>query len=203
MTSAGLTVLLAFAGTLAGGQKLIFTKTFPQSQPPYVRIAVEESGAGEFRTSPQDDQPVQFQLSDAEKTELFGLANKVDFGQKLEAPMRVAQMGLKTIRFENAGRTVEQTFNYTQNLDARALTDWFERISESEMCYLDLERTAKYEKIGVNEAILQIQADWERKRLVAPKQFLPLLDRIVKSESYVKMARARAANLADTFRTLP
>lgn len=183
--------------------RLIFTKSFPQSQPPWVRVTIESSGAGRFQTSPNDDDPVTFQLSAGENAEIRALAQKVDLSTALESPLKVANMGRKTLRFEGGGSAAEQTFNWTQNEDARALADWFERISESEQRYLDLERTAKYEKIGVNEALLGIQADWEQKRLAAPKQFLPLLDRIAKGDSYVRMARNRAASLADAFRATP
>jgi hypothetical protein len=168
-----------------------------------VGITVEQTGAGEFRSEPKDEQPVTFQLSPEDTAAMFGLAAKVDLARKLESSAHVANMGQKTIRYEKDGKGAEQTFNYSEDENARALADWFERISESEQCYLSLERTAKYEKIGVNEAILNLQAAWERKRLVAPRQFLPLLDRVAKSESYMQMARTRAANLADTFRTLP
>lgn len=188
---------------MTGNERVVFTKSFPQSQPPYVGITVEQSGAAEFRTDPKDEQPVQFHLNDAETAEVFAMARKVNLERGLESPVKVAFMGKKTIRYEHEGKSAEQTFNYTEDVDARALADWFERVSETERCFLDLERTAKYEKIGVNQAILAIQASWERKRLVAPQQFLPLLDRISKGDSYVQMARNRAANLADTFRALP
>lgn len=180
--------------------RLEYTKVFPQSQPAYVGITVESSGAAVFKTDPQDEQPVKFQLSSAETAELFGLANKVDLSQKWEAPLKVAFMGTKTIRYENDGKTGQQVYNYTENPDARLLTDWFERISESEQCFIDLERSVKYEKIGVNESLLLLQSEWERQRLVAPQQFLPLLDRVIKSDSYLQMARKRAQALADTFR---
>jgi len=36
--------------------------------------------------------------------------------------------------------------------------------------------------------------------LMAPEQFLPLLDRIIKNESYMHIARERAASLADSIR---
>jgi hypothetical protein len=45
-----------------------------------------------------------------------------------------------------------------------------------------------------------VEATRERNRLVAPEQFLPLLDRIVKNESYLHMARERAANMAEAIR---
>jgi hypothetical protein len=180
--------------------RLEFTKVFPQSQPAYVGITVESSGAAVFKTDPQDEQPVKFQLSSAETAALFALANKVDLSQKWEAPLKVAFMGTKTIRYENGDKTGQQVYNYTENPDARSLTDWFERISESEQCFIDLERSVKYEKIGVNASLLLLQSEWERQRLVAPQQFLPLLDRVIKSDSYLQMARKRAQALADTFR---
>jgi hypothetical protein len=40
-----------------------------------------------------------------------------------------------------------------------------------------------------------------RKRLVAPDQYLPMLDRISKNESYMHTARARAAEIAEAIRS--
>ena len=91
-------------------------------------------------------------------------------------------------------------FNFTQDLDGKAMQDWYERIVESEMLLIDLERTAKYDHLGVNQSLLELEAAYDNKRLVALDQFLPLLDRIAKNETYMHMARERAATLAETFR---
>jgi hypothetical protein len=194
-----MTALLLLAALLADG-RIEFTKVFPKSDPAYVGITVESTGAAVFKTDPRDEQPVIFQLSPSETSELFALANKVDLTKRWETPLKVAFMGTKTVSYENNGKTARQVFNYTDDVDARALTDWFERISESEQCFIDLERSVKYEKIGVKQALLGLQSEWERKRLVAVLQFLPLLDRVIKSDSYLQMARKRAQALADTFR---
>ena len=77
-----------------------------------------------------------------------------------------------------------------------------ERISSSEQHYIDLDRAIHFDKLGVNQSLLQLQITWERKRLVAPQQFLPLLDRVIKNESFLHMARERAATLADAFRNI-
>src|SRR5205085_6764422 len=103
-------------------------------------------------------------------------------------------------RFEDGAVKNEVKFNYSQDPDAQALLDWFERISESEQKYIGLDRAVHFDKLGVNQAILELQLTWERKRLIAPQQFLPLLDRVIKNESYLHMARERAASLAETFR---
>lgn len=68
---------------------------------------------------------------------------------------------------------------------------------------MNLDRTAHFEKLGVNEVLLQLQVTWERNRLVAPEQFLPLLDRIANNESYLHISRERAAAIADSIRKPP
>ena len=40
----------------------------------------------------------------------------------------------------------------------------------------------------------------DRKRLVGLEQYLPMLDRIIKNESYMHTARARASEIAETIR---
>ncbi|MBK5290923.1 MAG: hypothetical protein JJE04_04410, partial [Acidobacteriia bacterium] len=58
-------------------------------------------------------------------------------------------------------------------------------------------------KLGAHKALLQMHAAMERNRLVALDQFLPLLDRVVKNDSYLNMARERAASLAEWIRNGP
>jgi hypothetical protein len=152
---------------------------------------------------PNDDQPLKFKLSEAETAELFGLAGKLDyFKRPLESGLKVANMGVKTFRYENGAEKNEQKFNYATDENARLLLDWFERMVETEQHFINLERTVRFDRIGVNQALLDMAVSYEHKRLVAPEQFLPLLDRIAKNDAFVHIARERAASLADTFRAL-
>jgi hypothetical protein len=100
-------------------------------------------------------------------------------------------------------KVAEQKFNYSQDEDANKLLEWFEKITQTEQHYFALERTVKFDKLGVHKALLQLEASWDRKRLVALDQFLPLLDRVAKNSSYLNMARERAAALAEIFRNPP
>ena len=122
------------------------------------------------------------------------------FDHPLESNLKVANMGMKTFRFEDGKEAHEVKFNYSLDPDAQQLADWFERIIETEQDYQRLDTTVHFDKLGVNDALLLLQASWERKRLVAHPQFLPLLDRVAKNESYLHMARERAASLADAIR---
>jgi hypothetical protein len=185
------------------GPRLFYSKSFPGSAPPYVEITLERDGNAQYKEAPDDDQPLKFQIPEGDTAEIFGLAEKLGrFNHPLEASVqvKVAFMGMKTYRFENGPEKHEVKYNYSDDLDARVLQDWFERIAETEQYLNDLERTAKYDKLGVNRALLLVQAAFERKRLVAPQQLLPMLDRVAKNESYMHMARERAAGLAEAIR---
>ncbi|HKW99280.1 MAG TPA: hypothetical protein VJN43_16185 [Bryobacteraceae bacterium] len=181
--------------------QVFYSKSFPGSAPPYVEIHLDRAGNCEYKEAPDDDQPLKFQLNAPDTNEIFSLVDKLGrFSRPLESPLKVAFMGTKTYRFENGAEKHEVKFNFSEDLDARQLQDWFERIAETEQRLIYLEREAKYDKLGVNNALLLLQSSFDHKRLVAPQQFLPMLDRVVKNESYMHMARERAAGLADAIR---
>ena len=193
--------ILSCALTAAAEPNLFFSKSFPGSTPAYVAITVQQDGSGEYKDARDDETPLKFQLAAADAAEMFALAAKLDhFKRPLESPLKVAQMGMKTFRFEAGAGKSEVTFNFSEDADARALTDWFERISETAQNYWSLERAVKYDKLGVNKALLQFESAIDRKRVVSPKLFLPMLDRVAKNDSYLNMARSRAANLAQAIR---
>jgi hypothetical protein len=189
---------LAFAGD---DPRLFYSREFPGSAPPYIQVTVEKNGSAEYREAADDELPLKFKLNETETKTVFDLAEKLGrFKTPLEAPVKVAFMGTKTFRYVEGDQKSEVKFNYSAEPDAQALLDWFERMAESAQRREELERTAKYDHLGVFKALLQLQALQERGRLVAPEQFLPILDRIIKNETYMHTARARASEIAETIR---
>lgn len=197
---AALLVLVGAVAWAADAPRVIYTKSFPGSMPPYVSITVERSGAVAYREMPDDD-PERLQLEENLTAEIFHLAEKLgQFKHPLEAGLKVANMGTKTFRWENGSETGEAKFNYSLDENAKALQDVFERITESERVFLELKRVVRHDKLGVNDAVVRVQGLWERKRLAGTEQFLPLLDQVAKNDIYMHMARERAAQLADAIR---
>lgn len=193
--------VLMCAAAFADAPRISYTKEFPGSSPPYIGITIERGGECVYKEAVNDDYPLSFKLRPAEADEIFQLAEKLDyFKRPLESNLKVANMGIKTFRFEHDGVRNEVKFNYSLDEDARILADWFEKISESEQHFIRLERTVKYDKLGVNQALLFFQISYDKKRIVAPEQFLPLLDRVAKNDTYLNMARDRAAALAEDIR---
>ena len=195
-------ILLCAAAVLcAAGERVTYSKSFPGSVPAFVSITLDLSGDAVYKEAEDDEAPAKLKLEPEEAAAIFDLARKLDRFQKpLESNLKVANMGLKTLRWEEGAAKWEQKFNYSLDEDARALVGWFDKITDTEQLFFQLERSVKYDKLGVNKAILQLNAAWDRKGLVAVDQFLPLLDRVAKNESFLNMARDRAAALAATFR---
>jgi hypothetical protein len=194
---------ILFCPLLLAGEipRIYYSKSFPGSVPAYVAITVDQAGDGEYREAPDDESPLKFKVNDPDTRQIFDLTDKLDrFKHPLESPLKVAFMGMKTFRFERGAEKAEVKFNFSEDPAARDLADCFERISESEQHRISLERAAKYDKLGVMKALLQFESSWDRKRIVAADQFLPILDRIAKNESYLHEARLRAAKMADTIR---
>jgi hypothetical protein len=196
-----LILVLAGAAFAADGPSLFYSKNFPGSKPPYVEINLARNGAIEYREAPGEDDPIKLQLKQAEADEIFGLVEKAgSFKRPLEAPVKVAFMGTKTFRYESGAEKDEIQFNYTQDAAAQALADWFERMAESAQRLIDLERTAKYDKLGVVDSLILLETSLDHKRLVGGEQFLPLLDRIANNQSYMHTAQVRAAEIAAAIR---
>jgi hypothetical protein len=198
-----LLVSLVVAGSLmaAEGPSLFYSKSFPGSTPAYVEITLSKSGDVTYREAPDEDNPVKFQLKEKETEEIFGLVEKAgSFKRELESPVKVAFMGAKTFRLYNGTDRSEVKFNYTQDAAAQLLADWFERMAETAGRRIDLERTAKYDKLGVVQSLLELEIVLDKKRLLGAEQFLPLLDRISNNETYMHTARTRAAEIASLIR---
>ena len=138
----------------ADGPRLFYSKSFPGSTPAYVEITLERGGNAVYKEAADDDRPLKFQIPESDTNQIFGLAEKLGwFHRPLESPLKVAFMGTKTFRCENGAEKSEVKFNFSEDLDAQSLQDWFERIAETEQHVINMERAAKYDQLGVDRAL--------------------------------------------------
>lgn len=194
--------LLLAATALSAAPRIVYSKSFPGSTPAFVIITFDPDGQAVYKESAEDDFPIKLQLKKEEADAIFGLAAKLDhFKKPLESGLPVAKMGEKTFRWEDGSNPpTEAKFNYSQDADAKLLHEWFEKMTETAQHYIALERSVKFDKLGVNKALLQFHAALEKGRLVGLEVYLPLLDRVVKNDSYLHMARERAGAIAEAIR---
>jgi hypothetical protein len=200
-----LALLVAFAlcarGASEDAPRLTFSKSFPGSAPPFFAITLAPDGSTTYNESEDPDNSEALHLEIAVTRQAFELAEKLDhFKKPLESGLKIANMGQKTLRWEQGATKSESKYNYSTIEDAKTLGDIFERIADSTRMILDLRRALKHDRLGVNDAVLRIQSAWENRKLVATDDILPLLDQVAMNEVYIHMARERAARMADAIR---
>ena len=77
----------------------------------------------------------------------------------------------------------------------------FEGLARQQEHLIKLQRRMKYDRLGVNEALLQFEYDLNRKVLPEPQRLLPTLEQIANDSRFVEIARQRARSLAERIRS--
>lgn len=205
LMASGFTAGAQHAGAAANGAVVVFRKIFKSSSPEFTEIRVPESGPGtcELRALDEDPNPEPLEIGAALRAKIFGLARDLnDFrGVSLDVKRRIANLGEKTFRYEKDGEANEVKFNYTINAKAGQLLQIFEAIAREQEDLEVLKRRMKYDRLGVNEALVQVDQDVRRQAVAQPERFLPLLEQIAGDARFLEMARQRARTLVDFIRT--
>lgn len=195
---------LARTNTAADDATITFRKIFKSSYPEFVEIKVSDAGAGTYdiRQLDEDSSPQPFEIGAPLAQKIFGLAQKLRYfdGVDIDIHRRIANLGQKTFRYERGGVTHQVTFNYTLDPSAGQLLDIFEGLSRQLTDLADLQRTMRYDRLGVNDVLLQIEKDYNHNLLPEPARLLPALDQITADEHFINIARERARSLAGRIR---
>ena len=77
----------------------------------------------------------------------------------------------------------------------------FEGLARQQDHLIKLQRRMRYDRLGVNEALLQFESDLNHKVLPEPERLLPTLEQIANDPRFVEIARHRARALAERLRS--
>ena len=189
----------------AGAAEITYRKIFKTSYPEFVEIKVNESGAGTYDIRQLDEEanPQPFEISTPLAQRIFSLAAKLhNFqGVDLDVHRRLANLGEKTLQYENGAEKHETKFNYTLDDSAAQLMNIFEGLARQTSDISDLVRTMRYDRLGVNDVLLQIESDLNNKLIPEPERLLPTLDQLAGDDKFIEIARQRARTLAGHIRS--
>ena len=183
----------------ASTRVVTFSKDFPGSVPPFYSVTVRENGAAVYKTEPEDEQPIEFQLPADVTSEIFSLAGKLGESpdRTLESKRRVANMGKKTIELLDGAEHFTASFNHTEVPDALALLGLFERISATQQHEIRLGYLVRFDRLGVVKALLQLEIDLDSGRLIGAGQLVPMLERIRNDRAIAQIAKGRAVQILE------
>jgi hypothetical protein len=193
------------SATPGSGAKLTYRRLFKSSSPEFIEIVVhEDSDAAtyEIRQLDEDAGASPFEVSASLRARMFELAAQLHHfqGQDFDVHRKIANLGEKTFRWEHGSETHETKFNYTLNSGANQLLQIFEGLARQQEHLTLISRRMKYDRLGINDALLQFETDFNHRLLPEPQRALPVLDQIASDSHFVEIARQRARSLAERIR---
>lgn len=196
---------VGYSAPASSGAKLTFRRVFKGSSPEFIEINVREDsdvGAYEIRQLDEDAGASPFQVGAGLRAKMFDLAGQLKHfqGQDLDVHRRIANLGEKTFRWESGAEVHETKFNYTLNPAAAQLLQIFEGLARQQEHADLITRRMRYDRLGINDALLQFESDLNRSLLPEPQRLLPMLEQIAGDTKFVDIARQRARSLAERIR---
>jgi hypothetical protein len=184
------------------GAKVTFRRIFQGSSPEFIELTVQsDSNAAtyEIRQLDEDAGAQPFEVGEALRSKIFDLARQLNEfqGQDLDVHRKIANLGEKTFGWQQGNVSHETKFNYTLNSAATQLLQIFEGLARQQEHYALLQRRIRYDRLGINDALLQFESDLNRGLIPEPKRLLPLLDQIASDPKFVDIARQRARTLTE------
>lgn len=188
--------------------KITFRRVFPSSTPEFIEIVIRNDSdecTYEIRQLDEDPGAIPFQVSASLRAKMFALAGELHHfqGLDLDVHRKIANLGEKTFRWEQGSEAHETKFNYTLNSSASQLLQIFEGLARQQEHFSLLTRRMKYDRLGINDALLQFESDLNRGLLPEPQRLGPILDQIANDSRFVDIARQRARNLSERVRRMP
>ncbi|HKM81459.1 MAG TPA: hypothetical protein VJY15_10920 [Candidatus Acidoferrum sp.] len=182
-----------------------YRRVFKSSVPEFIEIKIPESSGNasyEIRQLDEDAGSTPFEVGAGLRAKIFELAGELHHfkGLDLDVHRKIANLGEKTFRWEAPGESYEVKFNYTLNTQATQLLQICEGLARQQELIDLLNRRIKYDRLGVNDALLQFENDMIKGVLPEPQRALPLLDQIAGDSRFVEIARQRARALAERVR---
>jgi hypothetical protein len=184
--------------------RLTFTKVLTGSIPELEEVAVDSNGSGTYdgRKLSDPPSPRPLQLSPASAQKAFALAHALnDFKSiDLESHKKVANLGRKTLTYEQGDTKNQAEFNFSLRREAQELAEIFEKIATVEEHIKSLEYDSKYDPLSLPQELLLIQIDLNNKALVDPELMAPALEQITRNSHFLHLAQSRAQDILQRIR---
>lgn len=200
-----LLALASIVPTIAAGEAVItYRKVFKGSVPESVEITISEAGkcTYDIRQLAEDPKAQEFEVGQPIRDKIFSLAKELNYfrNQDLDVHRKIANLGAKTFRYEKDGIANETTYNYTLNTPATQLQQIFEGLSYQQDHMQTLQRTLKYDRLGLYDALGYLQADLDNGVIPEPEHLLPVLEQIANDSHVIEIARSRARAITTKIR---
>ena len=193
-------VFVLAAVQLLAADAIHFERHFPGAVPERFEVRLSQDGTAVYTEA--GEHALELPVGPRAAGRVFELAAKLDFfSRPLGSRRKVASTGRKLLRYEAGGDVRgEAEFDYSEDSNAREIASWFIKLCETHQHLQELERVFRFDRLGVNQALVNLDQAYERDRVVAAELLVPILGRIAGHDRIVHLARARAEGLLEKIR---
>lgn len=200
-----LSAIPAAAQSPSGSAVFTYRRIFKSSTPEFIELKITENSdkaTYEIRQLDEDPGSTPFEISPALRAKIFELIAQLDDFKSLDLDIhrKIANLGEKTFQWQRGSESYEVKFNYTVNTPASQLLQICEGLARQQELIDLLQRRMKYDRLGVNDALLELESDFSKGVLPEPQRVLPLLDQVSADYRFLDIARERARALAEQIR---
>ena len=163
-------------------------------------VELKENGGGEFQFKKRNEEPIHLEITlrPSVITTLFSLFSQSDFlneSKDFVSQRKVADMGMKTVRYETGSAKREVIYNYTEDKGLQQISNFFENLCQQERTLFEMDLALKYDRLGIPKKLDELDQNLSDKRIVAPERFIQVLEKIYQDQSLMHLARKEAKNI--------
>ena len=126
---------------------------------------------------------------------MFSKADFLNKKKKFVSSRRVSSTGINTIRLESGLQQREIIFRYTENKILKKIILFFNQLSQQEQSLFEIDIALKYDRLGILKRLDELDRYLQRKELIDPKRFIPVLEKISTDKSLINLARKQARQI--------
>ncbi len=186
-----------------------FADDFPGSQPEHYSIRVQSDGSVRYKSSGRvssdansddsDSFDHDFTLDAETREKIFALAAKAGYFQNDVASHRkgLAFTGKKTLSYDDAHRSTESSYNFSEIPAVQELTSLMQSLSATLEFGHRLDYDRRYQKLALDDELKRMEEMARDHQLIEISAIQPILDQIVADPSVMNVSRARAQRLLE------
>lgn len=182
-----------------------FELNWQLADPHWYEISMGPTGRTTYKSQPKpamndaagDPFTIEFTATESTRERVFELAKQANYfkGNFEYKANNIAQTGKKTLRYKDANKQSETTFNYSTNPAITELTTLFQRMSSTMESGRRLSFSLRFDKLGVDDELKKLEQMKKMGSLVEVQALEPLLRKIIEDRSFMNVSRQRAQRL--------
>jgi hypothetical protein len=182
-----------------------FDFVMPGARPEHYAITIASTGQVSYRSDAMPDHngpfsdayTLRFVASETTRARVFELAKALDYfqGDFEYGTGKIANLGAKTLTFEDGTRHITTRYNYSLNPRMQELTRLFQDISYTLESGRRLEYLHRYDKLGLDSELKNMEDAAKDGSLAELQVVRPILQQISSDYAVMNVARRRAERL--------